>query len=366
MDVRDGILEAWVEYLGSDMEPFPRDVSTYYVPDGGHVLGGWYPRRKVEDEDGYLDYLRRDWLRDVVVGVHSDPHIERREISRLKGEVGDNSLLHVAYRQACTLDRGFRRLGIRAAWVFTGGRSFHFHIPFRLCRLKTERYNVPVIVMQELLKNVRAVVGMKREPDIDWKVVGDFRRLLRPPYTLRIKRMFKNRERMFSVPVDFQEHRRLVDVERSSRACSLEVEFVLEEGYNHAVRRMVVDTDKALHRHEQMVGNALSDFTPVKARGSFKGLIEHLMACAPRVRDGRHRILFHLLIPALRCGGYSFEAAMAEVERFILASGASFELYRPAAEYWFLREAEDGEPYRPMRLSRFFEEYPELERMLRR
>jgi len=362
LSAREEMVEAWIEYLGGEPVPFPREVGTYYVPENEPILAGWYPRQTVEDEDDYLGYLGRKWLKDTVVAANSMPHFEAREVSRLKGEVGDSSYLHVAYLHARTIAAGLAKLGIYAQWIFTGGRSFHVHIPFRTYKLKTTRYNVPIIVFKSLIGDVKKIMRWRGEFDIDWKVVGDFRRLMRPPYVLKMKTLIKRRQRMFSVPVDLCEQT-LIDVERASRRCSLDYDFRLREADNYHIRSMVKSTDRLLHKCETEVGRMIESYEPPKKKlrdKKYKELIRTVLTVAPRVRDGRHRILYHLLVPALRWDGYTLEEALSVAQKFLEGTGASFELYKHMVEYWFLREDGNGNPFKPMRLSRFLQEYPEL------
>ena len=366
MRVTDENIVAWLEYLGSEAIRFPRDNGKYVVEPGGDFLSGSYPRFKVYSEDEYLEFLHRNWLEGAVVATHSDPYIENRVVCRIKAEVGDNSYLHVAHYQAKLLWQGLNELfGAAVTGVFTGRRSFHFHIPIRPYQLKTRTYNVPLIVFDDMVRKVKQRYRIPNF-DIDWKVVGDVKRMLRPPFTLYVKLLVKRKKR-FAVPVDLGKQR-LVDIIRDSERGKTDIPFYMEESKNHKIRSIIRDTDLILSEHEKEV-EKMKDEYEVKVKkvrkGEYRRLINFLLQNAKYVDDGRHRILYHLLVPALRCSGYDLSSSLNVVRNFIEASGPPFDLYRPKVEYWYFRLNEDGTPYKPMRLSNFFGEYPELKRFFK-
>ncbi len=354
--------ESWIEFLGSESVRFPRDMGKYR-PSEDDFLVGDYPRQKVYDEDGYLNFLSNSRFEGAVAATLSDPYIEQGIVSRLKAEIGDNSYIHVAHYQAKLLSKGLTELyGISQAWIFTGHRSFHLHIPIRPYQLKTKEYNVPLIVFNDIIKRIQREYNVNF--DIDWKVVKDFKRMLRVPYSLYVKLIVK-RVKRYSIPV-CPYKQKLLDILRYSELCESPVEFILEDGQNHVVRQMIKDTDAILYEQEKEIGRLRSDYTPRRLNGEYRRLISFLLENAPFIRDGRHRILYHLLVPALRCSGYSLENALRLCEKFIETSGKPFGLYKPLVEYWFFRVSEEGAPYKPMRISTFLADYPELKQYFRR
>ena len=405
MGTSTALEDAWIEYAcGVDINPFPRDVGRWtptrtYVDEKGKRkwIKAGYPRFQVETELDYLEAIERYRRRGVTAGIHSRYMVDNHYRSKIFIEVGDNSPIQVAHRQMQALCKTLHVCyDVAPTVLFSGGKSFHIYIPFHPLELRSTIYNVVDEVLRDILRQgveagfipheeswvkigSRIIKVKTPKADIDWKVAIDINRTARLPYTYHIKSVMSGQPRQ-AVPIGWRWS--LHKILRESRECMYRHEFRMDGSAGREVRRLLRNTDEVLYSIEKREAEEEAE-EPIYIRSPrayiygggrhiYKGRrayiyrrrVAWLLAIAPRIRDGRHRITYHLLVPYLRHAGYIYRDAEAIYIRFIRRTGERPERYLPFFRYLWDRRDARGEPYKPMKLERFLEEYPDLAKYL--
>ncbi len=392
--------DAWIEFAaGVDVNPFPRDIGKY-SPTGTYrdnegkrrwVKAG-YPRFQVETELDYLEIIERYRKRGVTSSIHSQYMVGNNYRSKIFIEVGDTSPIQIAHKQMQALCKTlYICYDVAPTVLFSANKSFHIYIPFHPLELKSSVYNVVDEVLRDILmQGVKAgllpyeynkvEVGNKKikikipKVDIDWKVAKDINRTARLPYTYHIKSVLMGQPKQV-VPIDW--HWSLHKILEESKGCIYREEFKMDGGEGKNVRRLLKNTDGVLHDLEEREAEDIykGDLPYIytnsehiyngEATHIYKENLDRLMKVAHKIRDGRHRMTYSLIVPYLRHLNYIYKDAEAIYIRFILLTGEIPEKYLPLFKYLWERKDEKGEPYIPMRLDNFCKEYPELSKYFR-
>lgn len=374
--MNETLYNAAIEFIAGEPNPFPRDIAhwrpatTFYHKGKQKVMklkpGFQRAIPPVGDEGQYLTEVFNNKDIGVAVALLGFPIRENRMRTRLYFEIGDDIPIHLAYRQMRELDRTLTTLyNAVPTWLYSANKSFWVHVPFRALKIDTTRY----YIMRECIKHIvqcgQDIGLISGNPNIDWGILDDWGRLGRPPYCTHFGTVLYNAPGMV-VPINPKWS--LHQIIRESKDCKYLEDFVMHEGENYAIRELVKQTDCALYNmeqnpenHVQHKGGALYNVR----KGKFKREIDHIIQCAPKLRDGRERIMFHLLLPYLHWSDYTEEEGKKVAEAFITASGEDFADYEYQFVYDWGRVAEGGRYYAPMKLENFMEKYPELKRCLK-
>ena len=364
--------DAWLEFC-REPEPYPRWLAKWRPAQSNMKAG--YPRWQVYSEESYLEGLYENKDRGMATSIMGEPCVKSKTRTEVFVEIGDNSAL----RQAHTMMQGLCRtldllFDANPAVIFSGNKSFHIHLAIRPLELKSSRYK-PVKESVEHITNI-GIKARLVEEGIDWDIglSDDWRRIVRPPYTLHPKSILKYESPRYVIPIEpkWELHRILQEARNPSGG----TEFRLSETDNSRIRRLLKDTDRALCEIEHISSieadtNSVVFDTPnidrhtTNKEGYISNMLRRLLKNAPQVRDGQHRVLLWLLIPALRYSNYSFGRAWKLIEAFLFKSGENpSNFYREAVYYWN-RKDEKGVPFAPMSKREFLERYPDLGVVLR-
>jgi len=364
---------AWLEFC-NEPNPFPRALAKWQPAQSKMKEG--YPRWNVNSEEEYLEGLYRNKDRGMAVSLMGEPCVKAKTRTKVFIELGDSSTLrqaHSTMQSMCrTLDLLF---DATPAVLYSANKSFHIHLGIRALELKSTKFK-PVKESVEHIINIGKKAGLI-EGVVDWDIglSDDWRRMGRPPYTLHPKSLLKYERPRYVTPVEpkWTLHKIL----QESRRVAGGAEFRITESGNSEIRRLLKDTDRVLlgiEEAERDISNKNFDITNIQFATSgrqgditnrYRALVKKLLDNANRIIDGQHRILWHLLIPALQCGGFSWNRAWKITEAFLLRSGVEPRNYEKEALYWWNRKNEEGKPFIPMSKREFLERYPNLNEVLK-
>lgn len=335
----------WIEYIGAEPQPYPRWV-------GGWVPGMGYPRRLVYSEEGYLDNIYTRQHTGVTASLQGEKSIEGRLKNRIFIEIGDNSYIdksHTQMQQVCSTL--YHRYDAHPTVMYSGNKSFHIHIPFRPVRIKSSSYPVRETIMS-IIEEGQSMGLIKGDVDWDVGVSDDWRRMGRVPNCLHIKSRKEGRlHHAIPVEPDWSLNR----IIKESKKMLGGIEFALYENANYEIRTLLKKHDKFL-KETELSPYSRREYSVI---GGNK-VLDTILNNAQKFNDGRHRTIIYLLVPTLLNKGYPWNEAWSNIAEFIRRSGEDPEKYKRITRYHWKRRDSNGEPFKPMGLSKFLKAFPGL------
>ena len=100
----DILYNAWTEFLRSEKNAFPRDVSHWTPAKTVHIekpsrtikLPAGFPRKRVCKKEDYLSAIQRSRVRGVCTSLLGEYSRNIRRRNRLFVEIGDTTPFHIA------------------------------------------------------------------------------------------------------------------------------------------------------------------------------------------------------------------------------------------------------------------------------
>jgi len=179
----------WIKHIEGEGEEasflFPRNIGLGYQKK--------IVQKKVYNNEQYLIYLQKHWNdRDCYAALLSDYQVENQIVDRIFFEFDEKDDYERA-RKGKIIYYCLRSLRITPYILFSGNRSYHYHLFFDPIKLENPK------------ERIRSWVKSLPLDFLDMQVVGDLRRLTRIPYTFNTsskKMCVAVPNSIFELPVD--------------------------------------------------------------------------------------------------------------------------------------------------------------------
>jgi len=266
----------------------------------------------------FLSFFHRHFgRRHIYAGVYSVQEIQLNTFSRIFLDFDNNEGAEAIVSDVLEFyDKIVSAFGGSPLLLFSGNKGFHIYIFF------------PAHIFYNLSRAVRRLVEyLEPPPCLDAHVLGDRRRVARIPFSLHLK------TNKLCVP--------LINGE-------LEYYSDLSELPEHIFNASWSNSDIDWSEFDILEPESRIEVSNVRITDEY---LDKLMQLAPRIVDGRHRILFAIVVPALVHRGLSREEIHAWCREFIYRTGKEYEEYRRGVDYEIDRVLRDG--WRPWRMRTF-------------
>lgn len=332
--MKDEIIDAWINHLGLSNSKFPRDV-------------GFPWRKKVNSRDEYIEEIQKKInTSNVYTSLYSDDDIVNSVISEVYIDI-DSDIVEKSRKEMVKIVSFLsEEIDCIPRVYFTASKGFAIHIDFR-----------PLYI--ENIHAVRSwILGVADELRItvDSTVLGEWRRISRLPYSLNFNSLKKYgvKPRM-CVPVDPSWS--MSKIFSESRKCKMDIQ--VEINPSDEFRRMIDEYQKEYVEPIDFDVNSNGNGTKeLRNRKRAYDVLLYLLNNAHRIRDGRHRILNFLVIPACIKLGMTKEQTINFCEKFVEGTERSFPNLGRYISTCYKRNVEgDWLPWSP---STFLERFPEL------
>lgn len=301
------VRKEWALHLGLNPQ-FPRDVG--FAHPNGRIP---FITEKANNMQEYVkligDYSPR--CQSSFVRLYNDYQIQRGEVDKLFWDV-DAEDLTTAFNDWKRLCQTFDSLQYRARHYFTGNKGFASYVDFEPLMADFE-------ALKEFQKRVAALAGVT----CDERVMGDRMRFCRLPYTPNFKSIRHGIGLLHCIPITPEMSlSQIIEMSKANQGVQVTVQPCLN-----------IEKDlKALPAPKQtftfspaMASNGTTERISDEYRLKLVSLVDYLTAdVAPRIQDGRHRVLNFLLVPALVQLGATDDDIHAICNEFVTRSGKKY------------------------------------------
>lgn len=308
---------AWLNHLGVDSN-FPRDI-------------GFPERRKLYN---WWQYIRTIELNmhsnNIYVALYSDRSIEKGLWDKIFFDVdGHNGEIPKAHLDALRLyDYLQSEFGAEPRLYFTGNG---FAVYFDFEPTSIDKWSIREFAL--------SIIRGAKAKHVDTIPLGDKRRISRVPYTYNLK----TEERRMCIPISVDWDLDTILAESVNPTKLIEVRVQPVE-----VEIPVIEVDVPEHDSAKIKLDYIDD-----------ELIQFIYRNAPKMIDGRKRLIHFVLVPAFI---HKYDMTPQEVHvmcrMFVEKTGADYEDYRSYVESSIMRTLRDG--WRPWSMDYFLYRCPEL------
>lgn len=369
----------WINHLGLDAERFPRKVGIPKPSDGGKSP---FMQIQVDNEVAYVETIKKFWGgRDVYTQLYSDLQRGSLRWDKIYIDV-DICEQHPTFadvfqvaKDICGVFFGSYNYDPRV--YFSGRKGFGVYVDFDPVQIKV--HTLRVWVEEQIIDRLGVT--------LDTTVLGDKSRISRVPYTLNYNalkyRVCQNclaewrvdSKSSGSSPGDqCPECKETGVLQEPLRACipidlSWDLKKILSEAEQPTTKIPVEVTAcpglalELLELDQELPEPALVDstYTPDEARA--RKTLLHIKECAPKLTDGRHRLLAFVILPNLvEIYGNDVDKIVSWCYAWLETTGKNPSQYHQYIITTLGRtmRGNDGKPWAPWSLQKYLESNPEL------
>ena len=330
--MKDEIIDAWMTHLGLSESKFPRDV-------------GFPWRKKVNSQDEYIREIQAKInTSNVYTSIYSDEDITNSVISEVYIDI-DSKIVEKSRKEMKKLVDFLREIDCIPRVYFTASKGFAVHIDFKPLHISN------IHAIRSWILNIADELKIT----VDSTVLGEWRRISRLPYSLNFNSLKKYgvKPRM-CVPIDPSWSMSRIFSE--SKKCKMSVEIEINPSSEF---RSIIDDFQRDYVEPVDISSVNGNGTKeLRNKKRAYDVLLYLINNAHRIRDGRHRILNFLIIPACIKLGMSKEQTVSFCRDFVNRTERSFPNLGRYISSCYKRNVEgDWLPWSP---STFLERFPEL------
>lgn len=243
------------------------------------------------------------------VRLYNDDQIAKGIVDKLFWDV-DSDSLEAAHRDFLKLVETFRTLQYKARYYFTGSKGFAAYVDFE-----------PRVANFESLKDFQQRIADLAGVKVDDRVMGDRKRFCRIPYTPNVKSLKHRMGMLYCIPIDPSwTLDQIIEASQHCKGAPVQI-----EACPNILRDIeALPPPKQVARFTPNMNTSNSALNEA-ARQRMVMMVDYLINnVAPKIRDGRHRCLNFLLVPALVQLGADRDTIHAAAQEFIERSGKTY------------------------------------------
>jgi len=352
------IEQAWLSHC---RKKFPTDFGHI-----DHVKGNAMVRIKqiptFEDlrKLAWFYYGKHSIYASVYSGTWQDHIFEVDCIDRIFLDFDGNDNLESAWAETQKLVKWFKEQDGKDLTVYFSGKGFHAFIAFPA---------IPAIQLQNPVKSIRqyvkAIANTLGLHCIDWSVVGDMARISRLPYSPNMKPKL-NRKLCVPIENNWNISRILSESKHPTEILQIHFEPV----------SFVAEELQRLDKQFEPVNYTLNKNINIERLGSE---VVQLLEWSKKVViaiddnssidwDGRHRMIFQLIVPRLVLAGWDDNTILAVCKKFVEDTGKTwrnYERYTTAVIERTRKRIAEGKPLL-YNFHSFLKKHPDLEKYFRK
>jgi len=259
-------------------------------------------RFKVSSFNQLNAIVRVSYRKDVYVAVYCESCRQKQVFNRIYIDL-DKSPEKIDLQQTLEEARKIAEL-FPCDIYFTGNKGFAVYIYFDFIHLEHPRET-----MRHFVEMLEKHLNLKT---IDWHVIGDLKRVSRLPFTINQK------TGNFCIPVNPNwSLDKILELSRNP----LQIE-PLKQQPSKFVYKLLEGIDRHVTEQEKEL-----IYTPPKNPDLYRQQVQKLIEVAPKIKDGRHRLMFHGIIPRLVLVNATDEEILATCKEFITRTGKDWNEY---------------------------------------
>lgn len=326
--------DAWLAHLGTSPSRFPREVA---FPVQGVDR---FTRVLVHSPNEYVDLIARlASSRNTYTGVYSLRQKRERLFHVAYVDVDADNFEEAHVQADALIQESYRRYGKFPRVYVSGAKGFALYWFFPECAADPR-------AIREWCLQIASDAGVTLE---DTSVLGEVERVSRVPYTYNFNAVEKLGRPAVCVPVD--PHWTADEMLRESREPARFLPPTADSFPEIATELLALTAALPAELPPEEV---LARFDLSRADETVRFFVDN----APRVRDGRHRILGMILVPWCAVSGKTVEETVAFCSAWIKRTHAPPHDYREHVRAnfdWVRRRT-----WRPWSADSFFKKHPEL------